>query len=90
MSQRLPVVNGADLVRVFERTGWKKVRQTGSHVRLERARDHATITSCAVCCNCLQKFFFIEWRETRPVRPAYLPLNGLSRSWRISCIDVLP
>jgi predicted RNA binding protein YcfA (HicA-like mRNA interferase family) len=43
MSRRLPVVNGADLVRVFERTGWKKVRQTGSHVRMERSRDHVTI-----------------------------------------------
>jgi predicted RNA binding protein YcfA (HicA-like mRNA interferase family) len=31
---RLPVVSGAQLVRVLERLGWESVRQRGSHVRL--------------------------------------------------------
>jgi predicted RNA binding protein YcfA (HicA-like mRNA interferase family) len=31
---RLPVVSGAQLVRVLERHGWESVRQRGSHVRL--------------------------------------------------------
>lgn len=34
MSGRLPVVSGAELIRVLERLGWEVVRQRGSHVRL--------------------------------------------------------
>lgn len=43
MSHQLPVVDGAKLIRVFERIGWKKLRQTGSHVRLERHGEHVPI-----------------------------------------------
>jgi predicted RNA binding protein YcfA (HicA-like mRNA interferase family) len=34
VSERLPVVSGAQLVAVLERMGWEAVRQRGSHVRL--------------------------------------------------------
>lgn len=34
MSGRLPVVSGAQLIRVLEGLGWEIVRQRGSHVRL--------------------------------------------------------
>ncbi len=34
MSERLPVVSGAQLIRVLEQLGWQVVRQRGSHVRL--------------------------------------------------------
>lgn len=37
------MVDGVKLVRVFERLGWAKIRQTGSHVRLERGGEHVTI-----------------------------------------------
>jgi predicted RNA binding protein YcfA (HicA-like mRNA interferase family) len=43
MSQKLPVVNGADLIRAFQRAGWTKLRQTGSHVRMQKGSDHVTI-----------------------------------------------
>lgn len=36
MSERLPVVSGAQLIRVLEQLGWQVVRQRGSHVRLRR------------------------------------------------------
>jgi predicted RNA binding protein YcfA (HicA-like mRNA interferase family) len=35
VSERLPVVSGAQLVRVLEKLGWDVVRQRGSHVRLK-------------------------------------------------------
>ena len=35
MSDRLPVVSGAQLVQALERVGWESVRQRGSHVRLK-------------------------------------------------------
>lgn len=35
MSERLPVVSGAELIRVLQRVGWQEVRQRGSHVRLK-------------------------------------------------------
>lgn len=35
MSERLPVVSGAGLVRALEKRGWRQVRQRGSHVRLK-------------------------------------------------------
>ncbi len=41
MSERLPVVSGAQLIRVLEQLGWEVVRQRGSHVRL-RHRDRST------------------------------------------------
>lgn len=34
MSERLPVVSGAQLIRVLAQLGWQVVRQRGSHVRL--------------------------------------------------------
>lgn len=35
MSERLPVVSGAQLVNALTRVGWVSVRQRGSHVRLK-------------------------------------------------------
>ncbi len=35
MSERLPVVSGAQLLKALERIGWVSVRQRGSHVRLK-------------------------------------------------------
>jgi len=34
VSGALPVISGAQLIRVLERLGWEVVRQRGSHVRL--------------------------------------------------------
>jgi predicted RNA binding protein YcfA (HicA-like mRNA interferase family) len=34
---KLPVVSGAELVRAFERLGFVKVSQRGSHAKLRRA-----------------------------------------------------
>lgn len=36
MSERLPVVSGAQLIDVLQKLGWEAVRQRGSHVRLRR------------------------------------------------------
>jgi predicted RNA binding protein YcfA (HicA-like mRNA interferase family) len=41
VSERLPVVSGAQLIRVLEQLGWEVVRQRGSHVRL-RHSDRST------------------------------------------------
>lgn len=35
MSERLPVISGAQLIRSLERQGWEAIRQRGSHVRLK-------------------------------------------------------
>jgi predicted RNA binding protein YcfA (HicA-like mRNA interferase family) len=43
MSQKLPVVSGARLVRALERAGWTFVRQRGSHVRLSQAGRHVSV-----------------------------------------------
>jgi predicted RNA binding protein YcfA (HicA-like mRNA interferase family) len=40
VSERLPVVSGAQLVATLERLGWEVVRQRGSHVRV-RHKDRA-------------------------------------------------
>jgi predicted RNA binding protein YcfA (HicA-like mRNA interferase family) len=34
VSERLPVVSGAQLIDVLQQLGWESVRQRGSHVRL--------------------------------------------------------
>ncbi len=40
----LPVCSGADAVRVFERIGWTKARQHGSHVTLVKPGNPAVLT----------------------------------------------
>jgi predicted RNA binding protein YcfA (HicA-like mRNA interferase family) len=40
VSERLPVVSGAQLVAALKKMGWEAVRQRGSHVRL-RHQDRA-------------------------------------------------
>lgn len=35
MSERLPVVSGAQLIDVLQKLGWEVARQRGSHVRLK-------------------------------------------------------
>ena len=41
---RLPVVSGAQLVRVLEKAGWKVARQRGSHVRLRHPERRTPLT----------------------------------------------
>ena len=39
MTSGLPVVSGREAIRVFERLGYRVVRQRGSHIRLRHATD---------------------------------------------------
>lgn len=39
MSPKLPVVSGADLIRVLQKLGYEIMRQRGSHVRLYPRAD---------------------------------------------------
>jgi predicted RNA binding protein YcfA (HicA-like mRNA interferase family) len=39
MTAGLPVVSGREAIRVFERLGYRVVRQRGSHIRLHHATD---------------------------------------------------
>ena len=41
---KLPVLSGAKVVRVFERAGWRKDRQHGSHVVLLKAGEIASLS----------------------------------------------
>ena len=41
---KLPVVSGADAVKVFQRAGWRVDRQRGSHVILLRAGSIASLS----------------------------------------------
>jgi predicted RNA binding protein YcfA (HicA-like mRNA interferase family) len=41
VSPKLPVVSAREAVRVFERLGYKVVRQRGSHMRLLHRKDPA-------------------------------------------------
>ena len=41
---RLPVLSGAEAVRIFEKAGWKVDRQRGSHVILVKDGHIATLS----------------------------------------------
>jgi predicted RNA binding protein YcfA (HicA-like mRNA interferase family) len=41
---RLPACSGAEAVRAFERAGWRKDRQHGSHVTLTRLGSVVVLT----------------------------------------------
>ena len=41
---KLPIISGADAVKAFERAGWHKDRQRGSHVVLLKAGETASLS----------------------------------------------
>ncbi len=41
---RLPVCSGADVIGAFERAGWMRQRQRGSHVTLTKQGQPAVLT----------------------------------------------
>lgn len=43
MSERLPVVSGAQLIAALGKLGWLSVRQRGSHVRLKHAERSVSL-----------------------------------------------
>ena len=41
---KLPVISGAKTVKVFERAGWRKERQRGSHVVMLKTGEIASLS----------------------------------------------
>jgi len=41
---RLPVLDGDDVVRAFQRAGWRMTRRKGSHVIMQRDGYEATLS----------------------------------------------
>jgi predicted RNA binding protein YcfA (HicA-like mRNA interferase family) len=44
MASALPVMNGREVVRVFEKLGWRFVRQKGSHMILVKTGEIVTLS----------------------------------------------
>jgi predicted RNA binding protein YcfA (HicA-like mRNA interferase family) len=44
MASILPVLSGREVVRVFERLGWKFIRQSASHIILIKEGEMATLS----------------------------------------------
>jgi len=40
----LPLLNGREVVKVFEKFGWKKARQKGSHIVLVKEGQYTTLS----------------------------------------------
>ncbi|HUT74216.1 MAG TPA: type II toxin-antitoxin system HicA family toxin [Armatimonadota bacterium] len=40
---RLPVISGDEAIRAFEKAGWVRRRQVGSHVALDKEGEGATL-----------------------------------------------
>jgi predicted RNA binding protein YcfA (HicA-like mRNA interferase family) len=40
----VPLLNGREVVRVFEKLGWKKARQKGSHIVLVKEGQFTTLS----------------------------------------------
>lgn len=41
---KLPVISGAEAVKAFERAGWRRDRQRGSHVVMLKAGHRASLS----------------------------------------------
>ncbi len=41
---KLPLISGAETVKTFERAGWRKDRQRGSHVVMLKAGEIASLS----------------------------------------------
>ncbi|MEH2095750.1 hypothetical protein CDG77_21660 [Nostoc sp. 'Peltigera membranacea cyanobiont' 213] len=44
MASAIPVLNGREVVRVFESFGWEVARQSGSHIILVKEGELATLS----------------------------------------------
>ena len=44
MGSTLPVLNGREVVRVFESLGWEAVRQAGSHIIMTKDNELVTLS----------------------------------------------
>jgi len=44
MASALPVMNGREVVRAFEKLGWRFVRQKGSHMILVKTGEIVTLS----------------------------------------------
>ena len=44
MASALPVMNGREVVRIFEKLGWRFVRQKGSHMILVKTGEMVTLS----------------------------------------------
>jgi predicted RNA binding protein YcfA (HicA-like mRNA interferase family) len=44
MASSLPVLNGPECVRVFEKLGWSVVRRKGSHIIMTKPGHRATLS----------------------------------------------
>jgi predicted RNA binding protein YcfA (HicA-like mRNA interferase family) len=44
MASTLPILNGREVVRVFESFGWEVARQSGSHIILVKEGELATLS----------------------------------------------
>jgi len=42
--QKLPLLSGREVVKVFERLGWEVARQRGSHIILVKGKHIATLS----------------------------------------------
>lgn len=42
--QKLPIISGREVVKIFERNGWEVVRQRGSHIILTKEGHIATLS----------------------------------------------
>jgi len=42
--QKLPIISGREVVKIFERHGWEVVRQRGSHIILTKEGHIATLS----------------------------------------------
>ena len=40
----VPLLNGREVVRVFEKFGWRKARQKGSHIVLVKEEGYTTLS----------------------------------------------
>jgi predicted RNA binding protein YcfA (HicA-like mRNA interferase family) len=41
---RVPVLSGRDVVRIFEKFGWERARQSGSHIIMVKAGSYSTLS----------------------------------------------
>lgn len=44
MAPLLPVLNGPEVVRAFEKLGWSVARQRGNHIIMVKAGERATLS----------------------------------------------
>lgn len=58
-------LSGKEMLKLFKKAGWNKIRQNGSHVRMQKGNEYETIPMHKELANGLEAFLLKRLKEVK-------------------------